>query len=437
MADPTNAQMDTAEAGFKAEVYQAADSDQSAAQQMVAQQEKAGQQQIDLAERFAASQQPFTQEPPHEQIQQVMNGAPWLFALTAIGGKLSGLNGQAMLQGLNGVSDGLIKGDEEAMANNYKNYETNYEKWKANTDQQYKIYSELSRAYGNANDGNLRALQAALSITHDSTQMKLSVDDPTKYWEVKSKLEEAHAKTAETYAKIKAQSSFSDPGVKQLQAALAEKGVSLPAGLRSKQQQLSVLQGLVDKHPGETADQIAELVKQGKIDLAAETKEVQTAAAVSGRVEVASNELKQFVPLAMKASAAVPRGSFLPINKLLQSSETQLQNPNLSELKIYVNSILNAYDMLAARGGTDVKKREEAHALLTSAQSPEVFQRNLQAFLREADAAGIAAQNAMKSGDGKGGGAAPRTVVAVGTSQSDGKTYVKYSDGTIGPIGAQ
>jgi hypothetical protein len=189
-------------ATYQREVHQAADKEAGEAQEIQTEAQASAQQQIDLAKAFASSQQPFQQEQPHDQIKEVMSGAPWLFALTAIGGKASGMNGLAMLQGLNGMSDGLIKGDEEALDNSYKNYQASYDKWKAQSDQQYRVYKELSQAYAGANDGKLRAMEAAMKITGDARDKKLGVDDPERLWTMKAKLEEAHAKVMEARAKM-------------------------------------------------------------------------------------------------------------------------------------------------------------------------------------------------------------------------------------------
>lgn len=184
----------------------------------------------------------------------------------------------------------------------------------------------------------------------------------------------------------------------ELLAALAEQGVSLPAGLRSKEQQMATLQGLIDRNPGMSPDEIASQVKSGKIDLAGQMKETTVAGGIAGKVRYAENELTQSIPLALDASKAVPRGSFMPLNRLLQTANTAISDPDLLNLKIKTQSVLNAYDMLAARGGTDVGKREAQHALLTSAQSPEAFEAGLKAFQQEAAVARQAAADSMKSG---------------------------------------
>lgn len=179
-----------------------------------------------------------------------------------------------------------------------------------------------------------------------------------------------------------------------LLGALVEKGVPLPAGFRSQPLQIATLDGLLARNPTKTPDEIADLVKSGKLDLAAETKEVTTAAGVAGKVAVAANEIQTTAPLLLQASADLPRGTFMPINKLLQAGESSISDPRLRKLKVYVNSMLNAYDLLAGRGGTDVAKRETAHQLLMSADSPEALQAGVEAFANEAKAAGDAARMA-------------------------------------------
>lgn len=195
--------------------------------------------------------------------------------------------------------------------------------------------------------------------------------------------------------KEKAGSGFSDKS-SALMGALADRGVSLPAGFRSKAQQQAMLKGILDRHPDDSVDQIADRIKTGQVEFGAIKKETTTAAGVVGKVEVAQNEINEFSPLVRAASAKVPRGSFMPINKLMQAADTQISDPNLKALKIRINSLLNAYDMLAARGGTDKDKRAEVRGLITSSDSPEALEAGLQSFELEAAAAHRAAVKATR-----------------------------------------
>jgi hypothetical protein len=181
-----------------------------------------------------------------------------------------------------------------------------------------------------------------------------------------------------------------------LLAALAEKGVSLPAGFRSKTQQLGLLNSLRERNPSLSPDEIADKVKNGQIDLANVKKAGQVAAGIAGKVAYAENELEQTIPLVREASAKLPRGQFIPFNKLKQMSQDKFSNPDLAEFRMYMTSLSNAYDMLAARGGTDVEKRAEGRRNFETAQSPEALEAVLRAVQKEAQASGRAAQAAMK-----------------------------------------
>ncbi len=186
------------------------------------------------------------------------------------------------------------------------------------------------------------------------------------------------------------------PKMGELMAALAEKGVALPTGFRSKEQQVALYQGILERNPNLTADDIATKVKTGEIEFGAQKKETQTAAAVAGKVEVAANEIAGTKPLLIEASKAVPREKWVPLNKLIQMADSSISDPKLKTLKVYVNSMLNAYDMLAARGGTDVEKRRENRELILSADGPEALAAAVEAFGKEADVAHAAAVKATR-----------------------------------------
>jgi hypothetical protein len=178
-----------------------------------------------------------------------------------------------------------------------------------------------------------------------------------------------------------------------LLAALAEQGVSLPAGMRSKEQQLATVRSLLARNPGLSADEIAYKVGTGQIGFGVDKKETQTAAGISGKIRYAENEIQNVTPLIREASAQVPRGAFVPWNKLSQMADTSISDPNLKQLKSYLNTLSNAYDMLAARGGTDQEKRAHNRAMFDSADSPEALEAALQAVEKEAalsDKAGVA-----------------------------------------------
>jgi hypothetical protein len=215
----------------------------------------------------------------------------------------------------------------------------------------------------------------------------------------------------------------------ELLAALASKGVSLPAGLRSQSQMAATIDGLLAKYPQNTPDEIADKIATGQVDFGAAKKETQIAAGQAGKVAVAVNELSTFGDQVADASKAVPRGSFIPFNKLMQMTDAQISDPALINFKVKMQSLNNAYDTLAARGGTDADKRAHIAALFNTATSQEGVDALVKALKDEGRAAKEAADKATKTDkygprDGETTAAAPPPTKVIG-----GKTYVKLPDG--------
>jgi len=204
--------------------------------------------------------------------------------------------------------------------------------------------------------------------------------------------------SAATNARIAAAGSGSDftPDEGSLMGALAERGISLPAGMRSRAQMKATFASLLSRNPDLSPDDIAEKVATGQINMGAERKETTTAAGVAGRVAVAVHELNTFGDLVQQASDAIPRGKFIPVNRLIQMTDQQLSDPALINLKVQMQSLNNAYDALAARGGTDAEKRAHIAQLFNTAASPEGVRALVAAVKAEAKAAEEAARAATK-----------------------------------------
>ena len=181
----------------------------------------------------------------------------------------------------------------------------------------------------------------------------------------------------------------------ELMAALAERGAQLPAGFRSKSQQTALLQGLIDRNPGKTVDEIADMVVTGQLSITGERAASRAAGGFAGRVAVGEKEIETFGPAAIAASQAVPRGGFKPITKLEQLGQENISDPALKNLYVRTNALLNAYDVVAARGGTDIEKRRENRRNVEMADSPQAYEVAVKAMMYEAQLAQQAAQGAM------------------------------------------
>lgn len=192
-------------------------------------------------------------------------------------------------------------------------------------------------------------------------------------------------------------SGFGDTRIQDLQAAIAAVGYSLPTGFRSKEQQLSLLRGLTRKYEGLDVNDIAHLLANNAIDYKGVTKATQAASSIGGKVEFANQELAAFAPIALDANSAVKRSNFVPFNKLQQMGERNISDPDLKRLYVATQSILNAYNMLSARGGTDAEVRAHNRQVLMTADSPEAYEAAVQMIIREGHAAGEAARKSMSA----------------------------------------
>jgi hypothetical protein len=204
----------------------------------------------------------------------------------------------------------------------------------------------------------------------------------------------------------------------ELLASLADRNVSLPAGLRSQQQIKATVDGLFAKHPDLTADQIADGIKSGKLKLAAETKGAQTAGTQIGKVTLAVNEIKPFGQQTIEASDAVPRGKFVPYSKLKQWGEKNISDPQLLRFYTKMQALENAYNQLAGRSGTDVEKRAHIHRLFDTANSPESVRVLVQSLNEEGFGAKQAAEETIGEVSGSpsipGTGGSPAASVQTG-----------------------
>lgn len=364
---------------------------------------------------------------PFQPKQDTLASMGALFMLVGMAGAFLGGKGSTSAAGnaqaaLTGIVQGWKKGTDADFARQKAVFDENTGYLK---DQAQKVREIYKEALEEAKSGNL---PGAVSNAHQKLIMA-GADANAKILESKGldaglKAAETNLKTVETLeekhqalqmhyeqmqqahqdrmAALGAKAGAFTPEMGAIMAALAAKGISLPTGLRSIQQQGALYRGLLERYPGKSPDEIADLIKGGQIDLKAELKETQVAAAIAGRVGVATAEMDPMGKRVIDAAAKVPRGSFLPVNKLLRMGENQLQDPNLRTLKVNIISLLNAYDVLAARGGTDAAKREEAHSLLTTADSPETLAAGVEAFKQEGAIAEQAAHDAThKYGGGE------------------------------------
>lgn len=280
-----------------------------------------------------------------------------------------------------GAANATAQGEQQRATDTHKNTLPITASEKATLEETLNLHEREGWETLQDSDGNTYRVNSGRGISQKRDQSGNWIDQPS----IPSNLNKIGAPSQATFT----------PEMSDLMGALAERGVSLPAGLRSRQQQMALYKGILDRNPGMSGDEIADQIKAGKLQLVADTKQAQTVGGITGKIKYAEEEMPLALQTARDALGKVPTSSFLPLSKLIGMADQDISDPNLRDLKIKLVTALNAYDMLAARGGTDAKKREETHALMMSADTPEVLNKAIDAFELEATNAKIAAKRAM------------------------------------------
>jgi hypothetical protein len=124
----------------------------------------------------------------------------------------------------------------------------------------------------------------------------------------------------------------------------------------------------------------------------------RTAGNYGARVETATNEVAQLLPQALQASAAEPRGKWVPINKLIQDYQANKSDPRYYDFAFANYSLLNAYTRaINPTGVPRLQDKEHAMQLLSTVTDQASYNRVLFRMAKEVQASHAAV--AMTRGD--------------------------------------
>lgn len=349
--------------------------------------------------------------------------APLLIGLAALGGKAAGIHATTMLGATNGMVEGLIKGNEQKYRDQKASYDQAYQAYRDKWDQQQKIFNEMRQVYKGRVDADLKALQFARQVTGDNAKVsdrdvknhlqaivvddklkRTSIDEAYKQGELvlkKRKLDQDAQKLAQA---DKPTITMEAAELAAYRLANGEKtsevlgnfgrGKQGPANIALVQNRFAALALGQENDP--RIKKAAEEIATQKQVLAAENKERQVEGGIAGKIRYAEEEIKRIAPKVLEASAALPRGEFVPWNALKQKALTASSDPALKQFKSYMTTLSNSYDVLAARGGTDMEKRKHNREMFDTADSPQALQAAIDAVVTEAQISGEAADASIK-----------------------------------------
>lgn len=148
----------------------------------------------------------------------------------------------------------------------------------------------------------------------------------------------------------------------------------------------------IGRAEGRSEQDIAQRIAEANQQYAGDTAYQRTAGTYGARVETATNEVSQLMPQALDASQKLPRGAWVPINRLVQRFEAGTSDPNYYDFAFANWSLMNAYARaINPTGVPRLEDKNHALNLLSTATSPETYQRVLKRMQMEVEAS----QNAV------------------------------------------
>ena len=130
---------------------------------------------------------------------------------------------------------------------------------------------------------------------------------------------------------------------------------------------------------GITADDVASGQATRKFDIASASASGHRA----GGMAAVEATMPGLIAEAQDASSKLPRGKFVPWNKLAQMGEAAMSDPDLKRLMVANQSIASEFQQVISRGGSNVTALNEAMHLLQTAESPQAYQAALNQIQRE------------------------------------------------------
>jgi hypothetical protein len=140
------------------------------------------------------------------------------------------------------------------------------------------------------------------------------------------------------------------PDESRLMGALSERGVSLPAGMRSQQQMKSTFRGLIDRNPGKTTDEIADMVRTGQLDFNGAKKSTAQLMTQAASANVQASKLEKDFDQIGPLVAKLPDGPNA-INRVLVGLKNNLSfggDKDSAQLVLYIREAATEYAKLSS-----------------------------------------------------------------------------------------
>lgn len=212
------------------------------------------------------------------------------------------------------------------------------------------------------------------------------------------------------------------PDESQLMAAMAQQGVSLPAGLRSQQQMKSTFRGLIDANPGKTPDQIADLVRTGQLDFNGAKKSTAQLMTQAASANVQSAKLEKDFAQLEPLVAQMPNAPNF-INQALTGLKNNLSfggSKDSAKFVLYLREAATEYAKLSSGSTGSAAPAEgnikEAVSIFQKAYTEGGFQGLKEAMVQSAKNKRDSVQEGLREASKRGAGVGADTTQSGNTS---------------------
>lgn len=142
------------------------------------------------------------------------------------------------------------------------------------------------------------------------------------------------------------------------------------------------IQKYMEEHPDATAEDISKQAGKYKV----EQSESGAVGARAGAADVASQEVTVFAKQALDASSALKRSDYAAVNSALQNWDMKTNNPELRQLMIAADALVNARARaISPTGSPHVNDQLEGRKMLSSAFAKGDFQAGVDQIQKEAE----------------------------------------------------
>jgi len=218
------------------------------------------------------------------------------------------------------------------------------------------------------------------------------------------------------------------PDESQLMGALAEQGVSLPAGLRSREQMKSTFRGLLDRNPGKTPDQVADLVRTGQLDFNGAKKSTAQLMTQAASANVQASKLEKDFAQIEPLVAKLPDAPNV-VNRALVGLKNNLSfggDKDSAQLVLYMREAATEYAKLSSGSTGSAAPAEgnikDAVEIFHKAFTEGGYQGLKEAMIKSAQNKRDAVQEGLKAASARGAGVGKDTPpTSTAPTGADGK----------------